>query len=441
MMKKMTTPLNPRGTSLRQRHEGPNKKNNDAYDGLEQRKLRRLPRFRMIYLVVILFLVTLGLSLSTVKSRLRMYYLVGSPKDFCHNCNKTITSLRTRNATRLWEQMEQLKEAKCPLLSTHIRQPRRGRKSSKLSKSPPPKAAICAIARNETAYLDEWFTYHRAVAGFSEIYLFDNSRPDGMELTNSGRYDNCPGIFIVPWPMAEEPQMEAYDTCVYMIRERNKKQQQLLGATTAEQAVAWTAFIDIDEFIVLKNERETIVDVLRDVVPLPPPLNRLKYKRPAPAALSMNWVMFGTANQTKYRDEPVTKRFQFKVNGYGDNHVKQILLLDSIRYAGNPHFAFLKQLLSHEFYTVMSNGTKVANEFPWIDPAARNRVVVHHYTIKSVQEYQFKGCHRGRADLHTSHEAHKTHCNKVGFVGNIHDDTAWKALIKWVPEYGELYNN
>ena len=36
------------------------------------------------------------------------------------------------------------------------------------------KSAICAIARNECEYLEEWITYHLDL-GFTHIFLYDNN--------------------------------------------------------------------------------------------------------------------------------------------------------------------------------------------------------------------------------------------------------------------------
>ena len=37
------------------------------------------------------------------------------------------------------------------------------------------KCAICAIAKNENDYINEWCKYHLNL-GFDEIYIFDNNK-------------------------------------------------------------------------------------------------------------------------------------------------------------------------------------------------------------------------------------------------------------------------
>ena len=47
------------------------------------------------------------------------------------------------------------------------------------------KSAVCAVARNENAYLLEWIDYHLNL-GFDKIFLYDNNDPED----DSGRGTN-----------------------------------------------------------------------------------------------------------------------------------------------------------------------------------------------------------------------------------------------------------
>ena len=43
----------------------------------------------------------------------------------------------------------------------------------------PPRLAICALAKNESLYVEEWIAFH-FLQGVSEIVIFDNESTDSM---------------------------------------------------------------------------------------------------------------------------------------------------------------------------------------------------------------------------------------------------------------------
>lgn len=91
-------------------------------------------------------------------------------------------------------------------------------------------AVICVIALNEEKYIDEWIKYHLAL-GFSHIYIYDNSENYSLK-NKSSRY-----VTVIHFP-GHTKQLEAYD--LFIITYKNKHK--------------WAAFIDCDEFIILKKK-------------------------------------------------------------------------------------------------------------------------------------------------------------------------------------------
>ena len=169
-------------------------------------------------------------------------------------------------------------------------------------------AAICAIQKDTLPYIDEWVDYNLAL-GFEKIYIYDNS--DEFELKNWETKRNSTQVAVVHMP-GENKQMKAYAQCGAAIKKN--------------QSHEWMAFIDLDEFIVLKKHTH-ILDLLNDV-------------DIEAGGLALNWQMFGFNNQMKYTPVPVTKRFQIR-EVETNIHVKTIVRTSKfLRVGYNPHYAF-----------------------------------------------------------------------------------------------------
>lgn len=207
----------------------------------------------------------------------------------------------------------------------------------------PNDVVICAIALDEDLYIDEWIRYHLAL-GFSHIYIYDN----GNTLKNR----QSDKVTIIPFP-GETKQLEAYTIFAFQYRTKHK----------------WCAFIDIDEFIVVKNIHQFLT-MYHDC-----------------AAIALNWKMFGTSNHTQYSEEPVTKRFRYYSN---NDHFKSIIQLKYIISFSNPHLAKLQGL------TYDTNRRVVVDSS---NPNGDTKIAcIHHYYTKSEEEFE-KKINRGRADI------------------------------------------
>ena len=102
---------------------------------------------------------------------------------------------------------------------------------------------ICAIAKNENAYLYEWAEYHLSL-GFSHIYVYDNNDVDGE------RVDDVFANTEI-----------ASKISVFDVRGKRFVQKNVYNEFYAKGQFDWCAFIDIDEFITLANHN-TIQDYL-----------------------------------------------------------------------------------------------------------------------------------------------------------------------------------
>lgn len=220
----------------------------------------------------------------------------------------------------------------------------------------PTTAVICAIALYEERYIDEWIHYHLSL-GFHHIYIYDNSDHHSLQNKHSDR------VTIIHYPGKSVPgkpkQLDAYHDFIHKFGSKHQ----------------WAAFIDLDEFIVLKKH-DSISSFLS------------QYQQCS--AIGLNWLMFGTNHCTDYHPEPVTKRFTRCATEL-NKHIKSIVQL---RYA----LFFYND--SH--YISVRNGTMCDTSYepitgPFHSSGKADVAYIHHYYTKSEQEFREK-IERGRAD-------------------------------------------
>ena len=202
-------------------------------------------------------------------------------------------------------------------------------------------AIVCAIALNEELYIDEWIKYNLAL-GFSHIYIYDNSDNNILKDKISDKVS----IFHLP---GETKMLQSRDMFTRQYKNKHK----------------WCAFIDVDEFIVLKKHKN-IMEFLNEY---------------DCDAVALNWLMFGTSNEKEYRDEPVTKRFTYCSKDINKQY-KCISKLKSIDVHINPH----KPLIKGNIY---DTNRKVITDI--FNPDGDSNIAcIHHYWTKSEDEYKNK---------------------------------------------------
>ena len=224
-----------------------------------------------------------------------------------------------------------------------------------LPKKMPTTSAICAIVLQEERYMDEWIRYHLSL-GFHHIYVYDNSDDHSLKNKQSDR------VTIIHFPGKSLPnkpkQIDAYHA---FINEFGQKHQ-------------WAAFIDLDEFIVLKKH-DSISSFLS------------QYQRCS--AVGLNWIMFGTNHRIQYESEPVTKRFT-RCAAEPNQHIKSIVQLRYAWFFNDAHHMMLR------------SGTTCDTQYQPITgpfhPSGKTDIAcIHHYYTKSEEEFREK-IERGCAD-------------------------------------------
>lgn len=218
----------------------------------------------------------------------------------------------------------------------------------------PQTAAICTIALQEECYIDEWIQYHLKL-GFDHIYVYDNDPAHPLKdlaLRYPGR------VTVTPFPGALK-QLSSYYHFVVHFRHQH----------------SWAAFIDVDEFIVLRQHAH-IVDLLR--------------QHCSRGALGLHWVFFDSNDHLHYIARPVLERFTRR-HPRVSSTVKVIAYLPDLLRINNPHTAMLATRHTRDCHGNLITGH--AGPQPNEDIAC-----LYHYFTKSAEEFRQK-CARGQADV------------------------------------------
>jgi hypothetical protein len=225
-----------------------------------------------------------------------------------------------------------------------------------------PRLLLCAIAKDETQYLQEWADHHLGL-GFSRIVIYDNE----SRIPIRAKALHPRKVTVRPWKTktGRPPQLSAYTHCLWRDGWRYD----------------WLMYLDLDEFMNLKRH-DTMADFIKD------------YE--AFDAVAINWRIFGSAGAHDNTGAPVKARFiraappEFD----GNSLVKTIFRPRAAKGAG-VHGPYLWR------------GARLVNvEGARLDPALgyHNRpcnfeiAQINHYFNKSYAEFQVKR-RRGRADL------------------------------------------
>jgi hypothetical protein len=220
----------------------------------------------------------------------------------------------------------------------------------------PPTLAVCAILRDERRYILEWIAYHQLL-GVSRFVLFDNQSADGGELV-----------------LAELKRLGLVDAV--RIEGRGPHVQPrayLAGAQFLAGKADFVAFIDLDEFLVAAPD-------------LPSQLAG------APAdvgAIGICQTVFGSNGQARYAPDLVISRFTARAADARAEHswVKIIARPEGVGAFTSSHSVAMTQ--GRQVMT--DGGAFVAAAHPGqASRICHARIRLHHYMLKSREEYGWK---------------------------------------------------
>lgn len=222
--------------------------------------------------------------------------------------------------------------------------------------------ALCGIVRNEIRSVVEWLAHYKAL-GFTDFVIYDNESTDGTgEVLQA--LDDAGEILRLDWPhtVGARPQRLAYEHM------------------RVHSTVDWIGYFDADEFLLLRQDA-SIADFLGrfgdDVT-----------------AIAINWVVFNSGGQERYRAVPVMERFT-----------------ESLR-RHDPHNRSMKSIGRRERLSGTGIHRVEVAEGRYVTPSGRDAefsngqimrsidtevAVLHHYMVKSLEEFQEKR-NRGHAN-------------------------------------------
>lgn len=215
------------------------------------------------------------------------------------------------------------------------------------------KIMLCTILKDEELYVDEWLRYHRYL-GFDFAYLFDNGDEPSAYLASLPQVYG-PYVKVIRHE-GKNQQREVYNNCTQRFKDKN----------------TWAAFIDMDEFIVLRKHA-TIREFLHDVVP-------------KGGAVVLNWSRFSNNGTQKHEPGPILSRFTYTTKEL-NHHTKTIAYLKHVHWP-DVHNAYL--LPGH--LTVDVQGRPHKDNTPFLEEHSGNKEVacINHYHSKSFEEYLLK---------------------------------------------------
>ena len=303
-------------------------------------------------------------------------------------------------------------------------------------------ASLCLFIKNEHLYLNEYVDYHLAI-GFDEIFIFDNSVNFNLQSWyQNNKYMETQGrINITHFPGMMQ-QTSAYESCLEYSQQRNH---------------TWMGILDADEMLIFKQDKYThVIDLLEEYC--------------LSGALSLYWMVFGHSNQTRYRPYPLAQRFRYRTKTPNRLYktIGKISDIKSVHIHGMELHKPTKQrnILglnvqrpSHNDDTKRIQSSQVAT--------------IHHYWLKSFEEWFIKACWRGRpvhdvAPNNNNNNIRNNNSNSSNnnntttnllppttwtrqnancrfsmaetktIASDVYDDSAWRALKQFVPEYATL---
>uniref|UniRef100_A0A7S1Y0U1 Glycosyltransferase family 92 protein n=1 Tax=Grammatophora oceanica TaxID=210454 RepID=A0A7S1Y0U1_9STRA len=265
--------------------------------------------------------------------------------------------------------------------------------------SPDMKVAICAIIKDSETFIDEWIDYNFAV-GFHAIYIYDNTPRNDFREWGQKQYEAGRNLQVIHFPEENNnlTQKNAYNGCAHRFKNESD----------------YIAFIDDDEFLVLKKHRD-ISELIAEHLP-------------DGGALTISWRRFGSSNKTQYSTVPTTRRFMYR-ELRTHIRVKSIVKSEDFIEMQSAHSVFVKNNKTIQ-------DTTGGGDYDWDGAYNRNRpddvAVFNHYKFKSDKEWWYKECVRQTVlGAGMSWQG----CGEPPKVGVTYDDAAWKILRARVPKY------
>lgn len=219
--------------------------------------------------------------------------------------------------------------------------------------------SICCIVKDENDYLAEWLDYHRKI-GAEHFYIYDNgSKIPVREAIHALGYDAFVTVTSMP---GQNMHVKAYQHCIDNFGYGSR----------------WIGFIDMDEFIVPKNEGASLPEFLE------------KYKDYG--GLAVSWLIFGSNNHIQKPAGSQLKNFtrRSEVSFLPNRHIKSIVQPRHVQSAYKSHCFKFKP----GFACVNEHFVPVEEA---LADVSVDMIQLNHYYCRSLNEYRQK-VERGISD-------------------------------------------
>ena len=222
---------------------------------------------------------------------------------------------------------------------------------------------ICAILKDETPYLVEWVEHHLQI-GIEHFVLYDNNSIIPAKQTLE-TYIRKGVVEVIDCDITNTPQIKAYMHCLYNMHNHTR----------------WIAFIDLDEFIILKKHED---------------ISRFLEYYQNYAGVCLNWVIYTANNHITMPMGPVMQNYTelLPYDFPANKHVKSIVQPRYVALIDSPHFA----RYIHGHRAVNEKYTFVPGPF---SEHSTEIAQINHYQTKSFEEWLDK-VKRGIADTNFS---------------------------------------
>jgi tetratricopeptide (TPR) repeat protein len=205
--------------------------------------------------------------------------------------------------------------------------------------------SICAIAKDEDHALREWVIYH-LMTGFEAVYIYDNNSKNPVRTLLADLVAEQL-VHVIDWPVDEAQQLSAYAHYIANYKGVSR----------------WTAFIDVDEFIVPKQTSD-----MRDIL--------AAYEDHA--GLAVSWMMFGSNGHVSRPSGLCIEAYANRLEA--SQHVKTIAQCGYLAKPLSPHhFEYLG-----DQFCVNTERVPVSGAFSYYTDDVCQ---INHYYYKSQQDF------------------------------------------------------
>ena len=224
--------------------------------------------------------------------------------------------------------------------------------------------SVVCIAKYEGKYIKEWIDYHLLI-GIDRIYIYDNESPDDTKEVLEPYIESGKVVYCLI--KGRGRQLDAYNDAIEKYAYRTK----------------YMAFIDVDEFIVLEDEKSILKDTITSIMS----------SNIRAGGIAVNWRIYGSSGHEKRPDGHVMENYLYRCSPEkrGNDCIKTIANPRVIERYMHVHYPIYKL----GFYNIDENGKRVAEAF---NPCRDTKHIrINHYYTKSKEEW-IERRSRGKAD-------------------------------------------